>query len=134
MSAPAPFDVLVTSYGPIEALRPLVDSLRLQTLLPRSIAIESKSRLSKLRRGITARAISGWKVPPLSGITFDIHPGNRRRKLSRLDAKIGIGSHHVNIGHVLDRLYEWRKQRNVQFGVCFDDPQIVLRRLLRHGW
>jgi N-acetylglucosaminyl-diphospho-decaprenol L-rhamnosyltransferase len=37
--APAPFDVLVTSYGSIEALQPLVDSLRAQTIPPRSIAI-----------------------------------------------------------------------------------------------
>lgn len=36
---PAPFDVLVTSYGSIESLHPLVDSLRAQTLPPRSIAI-----------------------------------------------------------------------------------------------
>ncbi|MDZ4697850.1 MAG: glycosyltransferase family 2 protein [Deltaproteobacteria bacterium] len=39
MSALTPFDVLVTSYGSIESLQPLVDSLRAQTLPPKSIAI-----------------------------------------------------------------------------------------------
>jgi len=39
MTAPAAFDVLVTSYGPIALLQPLIDSLRAQTLPPRTISI-----------------------------------------------------------------------------------------------